>query len=228
MSVWSDLLGTTQSFFRIGLTGVRLKNNAGALAVRNAADSADAAVTASAVNVSGNSIVINSDAAATGADWQITLSRPSTGMTANYTLTLPVDDGSPSQILSTDGSGNLSWTSVAGTTDKETVDTTSLAFGTTSPLALFTLPANALITKILVVIDTAFNGTPTLSVGISGTASKYLSSTSVDLTASATTVFESNPGITPTGSTEALIATYSGGGATAGAARIVIHYAIPA
>ena len=34
--------------------------------------------------------------------------------TANYTLTLPVDDGANGQVLSTDGSGILSWTSVSG------------------------------------------------------------------------------------------------------------------
>lgn len=38
---------------------------------------------------------------------------PATGsLTANYTLTLPVDDGTADQLLKTDGSGNLSWTTV--------------------------------------------------------------------------------------------------------------------
>lgn len=32
---------------------------------------------------------------------------------ANYTLTLPTDDGTPDQVLKTDGSGNLSWTTVS-------------------------------------------------------------------------------------------------------------------
>lgn len=34
-----------------------------------------------------------------------------TGATGNYTLTLPVDDGTANQVLATDGSGVLSWTS---------------------------------------------------------------------------------------------------------------------
>jgi len=37
-----------------------------------------------------------------------------TDLSANYTLTLPADDGSADQVLKTDGSGNLSWTN-AGT-----------------------------------------------------------------------------------------------------------------
>ena len=34
--------------------------------------------------------------------------------TSNYTLTLPADDGTTGQVLQTDGSGNLSWSSSAG------------------------------------------------------------------------------------------------------------------
>lgn len=45
----------------------------------------------------------------------IAIQTPATGsLTTNYTLTLPVDDGTSNQVLKTDGSGNLSWTTVAG------------------------------------------------------------------------------------------------------------------
>jgi len=37
-----------------------------------------------------------------------------TGITGTYTLTLPVDDGTANQVLKTDGSGVLSWTTVSG------------------------------------------------------------------------------------------------------------------
>lgn len=40
----------------------------------------------------------------------ITLQAPAS-IAASYTLTLPVDDGTPNQVLTTDGSGVLSWTS---------------------------------------------------------------------------------------------------------------------
>ena len=111
MAIWSNLAGTVTGFIRLGLTGVRLKNDAGTLAVRNADDTADSAVTASKVNVSGDAIDINSDAAATAADWKYTLQRPATGMTADVTLTLPVDDGTADQVLKTDGAGILAWVS---------------------------------------------------------------------------------------------------------------------
>lgn len=41
----------------------------------------------------------------------ITLQAPTLNPNASYTLTLPTDDGTNGQVLSTDGSGNLSWAS---------------------------------------------------------------------------------------------------------------------
>lgn len=227
MGIFADLLGTLRATFKIGGTaGVVLKNSAGNLLVRNTGDSADAAVTTSKLNMSGDALDINSDAAAAGADWKYTLQRPASGMTAAVVLTLPPDDGSPSQVLQTDGSGNLSWVSAGSNANAEKVDTTSLAFGTGSPASMFSTTATDIITKVQVVIDTPFNGTPSLSVGVTGTTSKYLSSTDVDLTAAAGTVFEVHPGL-PAGGVEALIATYTAGGASAGAARILVTRVTP-
>lgn len=226
--LFSDLFGTTKVFFKIGgTTGVRLKNSAGDLLVRNTGDTADSAVTASKVNVSGDVVDINSDAAGAAADWKYTLQRPATGMTAAVVLTLPIDDGTAGQVLRTDGVGVLSWVSAADTALADKLDTTSLAFGTASPVAMFTTGAADVIDYITVVVDTAFNGTPTMSVGIAGTTSKYLGTTDVDLTTVAATVFHVHPGLGAQGA-ESLITTYVAGGATAGAARIIVHYASPA
>lgn len=224
-----DLLGTTFTKLQIGLgsAGATLKVASSKLRARNTADSADVPVVGSVIAASGDYLELNEDAAAAGADWKYTLARPSSGMTAAVTLTLPADDGSPSQALTTDGSGNLSWTTVAAGTDKTVTDTTALAFGSTSPVSMFTLPANAVVEEVRVIIDTAFNGTPTLSIGVSGTTSKYMAATQVDLTATATTIFAVSPGITANGSSESLIATYSAGSASAGAARIEVDYVIP-
>lgn len=226
MGLWSDLLGTTKSLFRLGKSGVTLKDSSGNLLVRNNADGADASVTASQVKVSGNNIQLNSAAAGSGADWLMTLARPSSGMTAAVTFTLPATAGSTGQAITTDGSGNLTFTSIT-TAQSITVDTTALAFGTSSPVTMFTLPANAVVHEVEVVVDTAFDGTPTMTVGKSGSTSKYMGSTDNDLTAAAATVFTSHPGQTPVGSTEALIITYSAGSATVGAARVNVHYSVP-
>lgn len=228
MGWFTDLLGTTRAYFKIGgTTGVRLKNNAGNLEVRNTGDSADAAVTTSKVNVSGDSVDINSDAAGSGADWKYTLQRPASGMTAAVTLTLPPNDGTSGQVLQTDGSGVLTWVSAGDTSLALKMDTTSLAFGATSPVSMMTTGAADIIDHIDVIIDTAFNGTPSASVGIVGSTSKYFAATDLDLTATAGTVFTVHPGVAAAGA-EPLIITYSAGGASAGAARFVVFYGTPA
>lgn len=224
-----DILGTTYNKIQLGIdaAALGLKSVGGKVRARNKADSADAPVVGSVISASGDFLELNEDAAGVGADWKVTLARPAVGMTAAMTLTLPTSTGSPSQVLTTDGSGALSWTTVAAGTDKIVTDTTSLAFGSTSPGVMFTLPANAIVQNIVVTIDTAFNGTPSLAVGVTGTTSKYLASTQVDLTQAATTSFEVEPGLNSVATIEALMFTYAAGGATAGAARILVSYSIP-
>ena len=229
MGQYLDLKGTTNGSLQIEKAGVVLKNNAAKLEVFAADGTTPASITASAVNVTGNSVVVNSDAAEAAADWKYTLTRPAAGMTANVELVLPVDDGTASQVLATDGSGNLSWASAASTASCRKQDTTTLAFGDTSPLALFTLPANAIVNEVRAIIDTAFTGTaPTVSIGIAGTTSKYMGATQNNLKGTAKDIYIANPGEIAVGTTEALIATYAADSADAGSARIIIDYSVPA
>lgn len=227
---WSDLLGTLNSYFRIGFAGPRLKNNSGNLQVRNPGDSADAEVTTSKVNVSGDSLVINSDAAGSGNDWTTTIQR-NASQTAALTLVTPPAKGTDGHVLrqkSGTSAGVLELELVAaGTTSQcDTVDTTSLAFGSTSPVSMFTLPANAVVDKVQLIVDTAFDGTaPTASIGISGTTSKYMASTQNDL--KTTGMYEVHPALAADASTENLIITYSADGSAAGAARVLVHYSVP-
>lgn len=227
---FQDILGTVFSKFQIGIgaTAVNLKEVTGKLRARNKADAADAPIVGSVISASGDVLELNEDATAAGADWKLSIARPAAGMTAAMTLTLPPTVGSPGQVLATDGStGVLSWSTVAAGVDKTITDTTSLAFGSGATVAMYNHPANGIVKCVSVIVDTPFNGAPTLSVGVSGTLSKYLSSTQVDLTVAATTTFEIEPGQPAVGSIEAIIATYSAGGASAGAARILVDYAIP-
>jgi hypothetical protein len=223
--LFADLIGTTLSYFRIGKTGPRLKDNSGALEVRNSGDTADVAVTADQFKASSDTgLVINSDATEAGADWKLNIARPATGMTADWTLTLPTSGGSPNQVLKTDGSGNTSWIDTAsGATD--ITDTTTIAFGASSPVTMFTLPANAVILNVNCIVDTVFDGTATVTVGITGDTAKYMGAGDNSLQELA--VWQTNPGLLPDGSPEALIATYSAGGATVGSARLLVNYSIP-
>jgi hypothetical protein len=227
MGLFSDLKGTTIGSFLLGLTGVRLKNDSGNLVVRNNADNANAEVTTSKLNVSGDGIVINSDAAGSANDWVLNLNR-SASQTQNITLTLPPDDGTSGQVLQTDGDGVLSWVSAGTTADLVHVNSTTLAFGDSSP-TLFSLPANAVVHKVRVIVDTPFDGSsPSLSIGLTGNTSKYMATTQVDLKGAAEDVYETNPGKAPVGTTESLLATYVPDSSSAGSARIEVHYSNPA
>lgn len=215
MANWMKLIGTQTGKFILGLTGVTLKNNAGNLDVRNNADTAFTGVTAQSATLFNNTAGFGNKI------------QTSDTQAANFTYTLPLDDGSPTQVLSTDGSGVLSWVSSGGsTTQFQAVDSTSFAFGSTSPISMFTLPANAVIDSVIVIVDTAFNGSPTLSVGVNGgSASKYVSSSDVLLTV-ADRYDVPNQSI-PVGVPENLQITYVAGGASVGAGRVLVTYAIP-
>lgn len=226
-----DLLGTAFTKLQIGIGGPQVKNASGVIQIRNAADAAYAQISAALFATYGNDFELNAGAAGSGADWKMTFKRPSTGMTHALNITWPSGDPAVGQALTvaTFSGDNitLQWTTIASGTEKLIVDTTSLAFGTSSPLAMYTAPASAVHTMFQVIIDTAFNGTPTMSIGITGTTSKYVSTGQIDLTAAAGTIFEICPAVAAPGGTENIIATYSAGSASAGAARILGYYAIP-
>ena len=49
-------------------------------------------------------------------------------LSANYTLTLPANDGNASEVLQTDGSGNLSWVAATGGSSSPTISSKSANF----------------------------------------------------------------------------------------------------
>lgn len=235
MGRFTDIIGVITGNLQFGIGGPRIKRNGTTLEARNAADNALAALVASAltaagVNITGDDLVLNSDAGGAGADRTMTLRRPSSGMSGDLVIVLPAGDPAVGQALTVasfaGGVITLEYTTVAGGTDKMVWDTTTIGFGTASPAAMFSKPENAVVMAVKVVIDTPFDGAPQLSVGIAGTTAKYLPTTAVDLTADAGTVFEWDPGLGPQ-SAESMIATYSAGGATEGSARVLTGYVIP-
>ncbi|MBD1995296.1 hypothetical protein H6G00_01455 [Leptolyngbya sp. FACHB-541] len=230
MSKFLDLLGTSFNQLRIGLKGVSLKNSSGNLAVRNAGDTADAELSASIVRVSGDFVELNSDAAGAGSDRKYGLARTGAA-TQDLTLILP-NVGTAGQVLaqksgSPAGVIELEFIAVAGTSNKVTTDTTTLAFGSAATVPMFQNPTGSSISAIRVIIDVPFNGTPSMSIGTAASPSKYLASTQVDLTFATETIFEVFPGKPPATAAEDLIISYSANGATAGSARIEVAYSVP-
>ena len=225
MSIWTDLVGVYNDLIIGGFSGARLKGSTGHVLVRNAGDSADANLTAGTLKANDPDIILDADGN------PLTISRNGAQAGA-LQIIAPSVKGTDGQVLAQKaGSGagiiELEFVSAASTASLQARDTTALAFGSSSPVAMFTLPANAVVDRITIIVDTAFNGAPSMSVGITGTTSKYVASTQVDLTKVAKTRFDIHPAEQASGSTEALIITYSAGGASAGAARVDVIYSVP-
>lgn len=233
MGRFTDIIGVLGGKIQLAIGGPQVKGTGGAVEARNAADSAFAIVHASLFATYGDDFTLNAGATSSGASWIYKFSRPSTGMTHDLQVIWPSADPSVGQALTVASfSSNiitLQWSSVTSGAQLMNVDTTSLAFGSTSPVAMYTAPANAVEYMFQVIVDTPFTGGTgaTMSIGITGTVSKYVSATQVDLTAAAGTIFEVCPGVIASGSTENVILTYAAGSATAGAARVLGYYSVP-
>jgi hypothetical protein len=205
----SDLAGTLLSGFRIGLN--KLVSAAGVVTFRNKEDTANVAVAAS-------------EARLLGATYQTTLAPASSGQTGNLTFRMPAADGSTDQAVCTDGAGNFIFRTIATGANAVKCEDQVIAFGSASPVTVVALPAGATIQRVTCEVETAFNGTPSLSVGLVGTISKYMGTTDMDLAVAAT--YEVAPMIEEAGAVSPII-TYSAGGATIGSARISLQWVIP-
>lgn len=110
-----------------GTTGALLQNStvliSDAGAISGAASlSASGAVSAATLAAS-SALTLEETGAGTDV---ITIQAPAS-IAAPYTLTLPVDDGAAGEVLSTDGSGVLSWVSNASSSFKDTWETADTA-----------------------------------------------------------------------------------------------------
>ena len=229
MAWYNDLAGTTNGSFLVGTANI-WKAITGGFAARNLADNADAKIQVSTLEASADSILINYDAAGTANDWTLSLARNPLQIAA-LILQAPPSKGTDGHVLrqragTAAGVLELELAAAGSTSQCISVDTTTLGFGTTSPLTLFSSPSGAVFLKAEVIIDVPFNGAPTLTIGITGTTAKYMASAQNVLTRPAGDGFETNPKL-PSTAGEALIATYSAGAATIGSARILIHYSVP-
>jgi PKD repeat protein len=209
---WSKIAGTQLGKFILGLTGVTLKNNNGNLDVRNNNDNAYA-------DVSAKNIAVNDNISGR----KVTLAI-NTATQLDYSLTLPINTGSSNQVLTTDGSGNLSWTAQSSI-NTLTVNSTSFYYGSSATTDLVELSSSTLIDKVTVIVDESFvsTGTFQVSVGVSGQQEKIMNKNAVTTTSTGRTdvLYSGQPNYL---STESL-KLYTYGNATAGSGRVVVTYA---
>lgn len=213
----SDLGGTLRNFFRIGTTG--LKNESGEIVARNKDDDADVAMIARSLKVRDPT---------TG--HVVTITVPDNHLTGgSLTINLPPDSGSTNQALLTDGDGNLSWGSVATGENALKSDEEVITHASGATTTMFTPPEGALIHRVKVSVEEAFDETPTLTVGVDGTTARYMQATQNEL-GEADTIWEVMPLYKDNAALPAdreVLVTFDAGGATEGIARVVVVYSNP-
>ncbi len=229
---FSDIVGSIQGFFQLGIGGNRVKNTNVGVAIRNAGDTADAQLTTAQLNNSGNGIVLNSAATQTGANWLYNLLRPTAGMTSNLTITLPANAPTVgSSLVAIDTAGTLAFQNLV--LDRPEDKVYALNYNSSSPVTLFALPAGAIVKNVTIFVDTPFSGfttgsPPTVQIGTSGNPGLFITTSQNDLTdAAVAKSYITNPNVVANVANQNLIATYVANGATAGAARILIEFSTP-
>lgn len=212
MGIISDLLGTFSTYFRVGKSGFRLTNAAGTCNVENAGGTAKAPLGAHTVNLHG-----------ANATYKVSLTAPS-GLGEDVDFVMPDNDGSPGQVVVTDGSGNLSFAD--GISNGELCQEESFTQGASSPVTIFTPPVNAVISCVQIEISVAAaGGTPTVSVGISGDADRDMDEDHSDLLTAG--IYEVSPMTAVGESPGAVILTISADGQTF-TGKVRVWYVVPA
>lgn len=137
-------------------------------------------------------------------------------------------DGNASNVLY--GNGVFAAAPTGGgnvATDYWRTTSKTLTYSSGSQVALLTVPANATVDKVTVIVDTAFNGnSPGATVGRSfgGTGLEYVSTGDVDLKTADR--YDLPCQIAPTGNTFDVVINYTASSSTAGSARVLITYAV--
>lgn len=207
----SDLIGTMKAYFNIGT--IRLTDNSSTLDLKDKATNTNyKPVGVSQLKLKGSS------------SGEAIIQAPAT---ASGTFTWPADDGETNEVLQTDGNGGLDWATVATSNNSMLAQTEIVAYNSSSPIVIFTPPANAFIMKVLIDVETTFDGVgANMSVGVAGGTSRYAGTTDVDLALAA--VYEIECMYEEDGSPDEVIITFApGSGAGQGSARVSIIYANP-
>jgi hypothetical protein len=231
-----NTLGNVRAGFFIG-DGSQLSNlNIGNATVANAnyANFAGNAFSVSGSNVSGqvgNALVAGT--VYTNAQPNITSLGTLANLTVNGVSNLgPVGNvlitgGSAGFILQTDGTGNLTFVAPISGASGWKVDTTTIAFGTGATTQAMVLPANAIVDRATVIVDTPFNGTaPTMSIGLQG-GSGFEYAGVGDINLKVGDRYDMPSQLAAVGTTGNIDILYTADGSSAGSARVLITYAIP-
>jgi hypothetical protein len=124
-------------------------------------------VTTNDMTVLNQGLVTLREATANGTN-TVSLRAPA-ALSSDVTLTLPNSAGTNGQFLSTDGSGNLAWSTGGG--GSGSVNVMEFTATTSTVTSSTQIPANATILSVSVQVSTAYSSGATLSLGTPASAS---------------------------------------------------------
>jgi hypothetical protein len=138
-----------------------------------------------------------------------------------------ITGGSNGHVLTTDGTGNLSFQATQSIGDTWKADSTTVNYNSGATIAAMTLPVNAIVDKVSVIVDTVFTGTaPTLTVGLQGGSGfEYVAANDANLKVGDR--YDVPSQIAPVGSSGNIEILYTADGSGAGAARVIVTYTVP-
>jgi hypothetical protein len=212
--ILSDLFGTLKSTFRIA--GIYLVSVAAdtVLDVKNKAGTVFRgvrALTFRARSTGSGDVVIGVNGS----------------VASDIAFNLPNALGSTGNVLRTDGSGNLTWVSVATASNQVLAQQETVQFNSAGTVLLFTPPDNATIRSVIVEVETAFNATGcAITIGDSNNLARHVGSTDVDL--ATVGVYEVVP-MYEVGTGPVAVNAYftAGTSGTTGVARVTVEYSNP-
>lgn len=194
-NLWRDIVGISGGVLQLLIGGVKIKNSSGELQARNSGDTDFA-------DIHAQDIILTPS----GSAFKLTVSSPA--LAADQTLTLPLNGTIPNQ------------------TGLHKTIITSFNQGTGATFNLdASPPANGTLIEVRILTDTAAaGGSPTLSVGVSGTPARDMATT--ENTLKAVGEFVTEPWLALGGSPAAIIATMSASAQTY-AGRAALTYVMP-
>ena len=135
---------------------------------------------------------------------------------------LPTTIGDEGQVLKVVG-GQIIWTSPPEDNDG-IIGPLVYSYNTSSPISLFTAPANTMIADVIIEIITPFSdSSATLSVGDSVNSSIIMVASDIDLSAASGQIFRGTPGYVYSSATPVVL-TLDPGTSTQGSFKITLSY----
>jgi len=214
MGVWKNIVGLIGSTLQFNFTGPKAAGSSTDTVTITSSTDGDGKVVAVTANHT-NIELYDNDAMTT----TITMA---TGGGGDITMVLPNNDGDANNALTTDGSGNLSWTDL----DSVCARILTLNWNDGASQSLAAAASGRFIDRVVVKVTTAFDGTvPAVEIGIGGTTDKYVAGTEIDLTTVGS--YSVDVANYESGSEELLATFTAGGGASEGIAEITLVQCFP-